>query len=322
MDSETRETPVSTPTDELANLLAEGERAAFHGPPASAVDALTRAVGLATAGGRLAEATAASWLLGVAQAASGRFGTALATLAAVADPLSSAIAGEPVAAERLLFGALAAATAASVHRQLGRHRAARELDRLGLRASDGQSGLDEAVFDCQLGLASDAVGLSESDTARREIAACARLLDVHPDWWRQRVRLDWVRAEIDLLDDDAAAAQHAAAAAVERAEAARAPRHVAKGLLFLGVAQAQSGMSQALATLRRAAMLGEQLGATPLVWPARALIGALLADTEPTESARSLQAARSAVLTIAGDLPDDVREEWLTRPDIEVLLSV
>ena len=321
MDSETRDTPASTP-DELADLLAEGERAAFHGPPGNAVAALTHAVELATAGGRLAEATAASWLLGVAQAASGRFGTALATLDAVTNPLRGAVAGDPVTAERVLFGALAAATAASVHRHLGRHRAACELDQLGLRASDGQPGLDEAVFDCRLGLASDAVGLSESDIARSEIAACVQLLDAHPDWWRQRVRLDWVRAEIDLLDDDAAAAQRAAAAAVERAEVARAPRHVAKGLLFLGVAQAQSGMSQALATLRRAAMLGEQLGATPLVWPARALIGALLAETDPTESARSLQAARSAVLTIAGDLPDDVREEWLTRPDIEVLLSV
>jgi hypothetical protein len=27
-------------------------------------------------------------------------------------------------------------------------------------------------------------------------------------------------------------------------------------------------------------------------------------------------------LAIAGDLPDDVREEWLSRPDIEALLSV
>ncbi|HET9188627.1 MAG TPA: hypothetical protein VFN80_11760, partial [Acidothermaceae bacterium] len=113
-----------------------------------------------------------------------------------------------------------------------------------------------------------------------------------------------------------------ASEAIDRAELAKAPRHVAKGLLFLGVAQAQSGSPDTLTTLRRAATLAEQLGTTPLIWPARALIGALLAEEDPATSARSLQAARSAVLTIAGDLPDDVREEWLVRPDIEALLSV
>jgi len=97
---------------------------------------------------------------------------------------------------------------------------------------------------------------------------------------------------------------------------------VAKGLLFLGVSQAQQGSADTVMTLRRAATLAEQLGTTPLIWQARALVGALLADSDPATSARSLQAARSAVLAIAGDLPDDVREEWLNRPDIEALLSV
>jgi hypothetical protein len=69
-------------------------------------------------------------------------------------------------------------------------------------------------------------------------------------------------------------------------------------------------------------MLAEQLGTTPLIWPARALVGAMLADDDPAASAKSLQGARSAVLAIAGDLPDDVREEWLARPDIEALLSI
>jgi hypothetical protein len=97
---------------------------------------------------------------------------------------------------------------------------------------------------------------------------------------------------------------------------------VAKGLLFLGVAQAQDGKDQALSTLRRAAMLAEQLGAVPLVWPARALVGALVAEDDPAESARSLQAARSAVLSIADDLPSDIHEEWLARPDISALLTL
>jgi len=33
------------------------------------------------------------------------------------------------------------------------------------------------------------------------------------------------------------------------------------------------------------------------------------------------RAVAAAVLAIAGDLPDDVRAEWLDRPDIEALLS-
>jgi hypothetical protein len=313
-------TPASS--DELANLLAKGERATFHGPPGMAVPALEQAVELATASNRIAEATAASWLLGVAQAARGRFGTALTLLGGVMGPLRAAVAGEETAPELRLFGALAAATVASVHRQLGRHTIAWDFDALGLTAADAIPGLDEAVFDCRLGLASDAVGLGERDIATTELGVAASVADAHPDWWRQRVRLDWVRAEIALLEENPAGAQEAAAEAIDRAELAKAPRHVAKGLLFLGVAQAQSGASDTLTTLRRAATLAEQLGTTPLIWPARALVGAMLAEEDPATSARSLQAARSAVLTIAGDLPDDVREEWLVRPDIEALLSI
>jgi hypothetical protein len=320
-DTDTPTAP-APPADELAGLLAKGERATFHGPPGMATAALEQAVELATASGRAAEATAATWLLGVAQAACGKFGTALSLLGGVMGPLRSAVAGEVTAPELRLFGALGAATVASVHRQLGRHTTAWDFDALGLTAADAIPGLDEAVFDCRLGLASDAVGLGELEIAQTELAVAAGVVEAHPDWWRQRVRLDWVRAEIRLLADDPAGAQEAAGEAIDRAELARAPRHVAKGLLFLGVAQAQSGAPETLTTLRRAATLAEQLGTTPLIWPARALVGAMLTEDDPTTSARSLQAARSAVLAIASDLPDDVREEWLARPDIEALLSI
>ena len=141
------------------------------------------------------------------------------------------------------------------------------------------------------------------------------------DWWRQRVRLDWVRAEVALLEGDVAQAVESAEAAVAGAEEARAPRHVAKGLLFLGVAQLHAGSDGATVTLRRAATLAEGLATLPLVWPSRALLGALLADSDPDESDRSLAAARNAVLAIAGDLPPNVREEWLNRPDIAELLG-
>jgi hypothetical protein len=96
---------------------------------------------------------------------------------------------------------------------------------------------------------------------------------------------------------------------------------VAKGLLYLGLAQVSSDDPDAVQTLRRAATLAESLGTVPLVWPARALLGALVSDDDRGESDRSLAAARSAVLAIAGDLPPGVRAEWLSRPDIAALLG-
>jgi hypothetical protein len=305
---------VTAPAD-LASLLATGEHAAFHGKPAAAVGALEQAVVLAQSQGRAAEVAAAAWLLGVALGAGGRYGGALTVL----SPLVEAARTEEAGPEGRLFGALASSTIASVHRQLGRHAIAREADltALGL-AGDAP----EAVFDAELGLASDAIGLEEGDEALARLEAARALVPARSDeWWRQRVRLGWVEAEVGLLEgrtDDAAAA---ALAAVEQAEQARAPRHVAKGLLILGIAQVSGASEEAPTTLRRAATLAESLGTVPLVWPARALLGALLADDDPAESARSLSAARSAVLAVAGDLPPGVRAEWLARPDVAALLE-
>jgi hypothetical protein len=303
---------------DLASLLASGERAAFHGPPGAAVGDLERAVGVAQRDGRRAEVAAAAWLLGVALSASGRYGGGLRVL----EPLIEAGEGADVdelAPELRLFGSLAASTAASVHRGLGRHDAAAVLDHRGLALSDAPG---EATFDCLLGLASDSVGMGELADARERLAQSEVVLGQHgDDWWRQRVRLGWARAEIALLAEQPHDAILAAAGAVSGAEAARAPRHVAKGLLFQGVAELQSGSEDAIATLRRAAGLAEGLAALPLIWQARALIGALLGGEESAEGARSLGTARSAVLTIAGDLPQDLRDEWLARPNVSALLE-
>lgn len=300
--------------EDLGQLLAAGERAAFHGPPAKAIDALSRAVEQAYAAGNSDASTAALWLLGVSLGACGRYGTALTTLTPVLE------AGESGSAPTAkLFGALAGASLGSIRRQLGRHAEARGVDERGLALTDGTG---EAAFTCLLGLAADAVGLGDSVTAHEHATAAEKLLPERTtEWWRQRVRYDWVHAEIALLDEQPEAAVEHAESAVERAERARAPRHVAKSLLFQGVAQIQSGDLAGAAALRRAATLAEGLGALPLVWPSRALLGALVADSDPAESAASLAAARSAVLAIAGDLPDDVRKAWLARDEIAALLG-
>lgn len=303
---------------DLASLLASGERAAFHGPPSAAVVDLERAVGVAQRDGRRAEVAAAAWLLGVALSAGGRYGGGLRVLVPLVEAGEGAEAGE-LAPELRLFASLAASTAASVHRGLGRHDAAAELDQRGLALADAPG---EASFDALLGLTADAVGCGDLALAEQRVVAAEAVLDGHGgDWWRQRVRMDWARAEIALLAERPHDAILAAAGAVSGAEAARAPRHVAKGLLFQGVAELQSGSEDALATLRRGAGLAEGLAALPLVWQSRALIGALLGGEDSAEGARSLAAARSAVLTMAADLPGDLREQWLARPNVSALLQ-
>ena len=319
---------------DLSSLLVTGERAAFHGKPAAAVAALEQAVALARAQGRAAESSAAGWLLGVALGAGGRYGGALTVLSPLVDSGRAAGSG----AEARLFASLSAATIGSVHRQLGRHAVARASD---LEARALGEGSDEATFDAVLGLASDAVGLGDLDEAAERLAEAEELVPPRADeWWRQRVRLGWASAEVALLDGDPDAAVRTALDAVDRAEGARAPRHVAKGLLILGLAQVSGGTAPDGAasdeaagddaagsdnapagTLRRAATLAESLGTLPLVWPSRALLGALVAEQDPEESARSLSSARSAALSIAGDLPPGVRAEFLARPDLAALLQ-
>ncbi|MBI1378468.1 MAG: hypothetical protein GC157_13430 [Frankiales bacterium] len=298
--------------DTLTDLLATGERAAFHGRPTAGIAPLQRAVELAHAHGHDAEATAAAWLLGVCLSASGRYGSAMVVL----EPLA---VSSPELPDRRLFASLAAATLASVSRQLGRHAEGRAIDNRALELAGDAA---EARFDALLGLAADAVGLDDVTAADAALGEAVAVADGRPDWWRQRVRLDWVRAEVALLRDRPEEAVARSTTAIAAAEAAGAPRHVAKGLLFCGVSQVQAGaFDEAAHSLRRAASLAESLGAVPLVWPARAVLGALVAATAPEEGAAALLSARQVVRQIAEDLPGPFAEDWLARPDIAALLA-
>jgi hypothetical protein len=300
-------------SDDLAELLATGERAAFHGRPASGVVALESAFERARDDGKGAEATAAAWLLGVCLAAAGRFGGSLAVL----EPLVAA--GHSDVPERRLFAALAASTSAAVRRQLGQIDQAKRLDDAALSYSDGAP---EATFDAMIGLAADAVVTEDAVTAQPLLEKARLLTDGHQDWWRQRVRLAWVEAEVALLVGEPERAGAILLGAVQLAEVSGAPRHVAKTLLLLAVSQVQGGeLGEAENTLRRSATLAESLGALPTLWPSRALLGALLEESAPAESARSLAAARGGVIAIADDLPDDLRGVWLDRPDVAALLG-
>ena len=300
-------------SEDLAGLLASGERAAFHGRPDAGVEPLRRAVELAFSEGLSAEAAAAGWLLGVCLSSAGRYGSALQILEPVATPEGD------IGPELQIFAALASASAASVHRQLGRHGAARTYDEQGLARTDGSG---EAAFDCLLGLAADAVGLGEKAAAQEHLAAAQKLAEGRAEWWRQRVRLGWLDAEVGLLVGDGETAATAAEQAVDLAERSGAPRHVATGLLCLGVAQVEAGrLDDAATALKRGGLLAESLGTLPLLWPTRAVLGALLAESDPKQSTKCLASARATVETIAKDVPDDLRDEWLARPDVGALLG-
>ena len=73
--------------------------------------------------------------------------------------------------------------------------------------------------------------------------------------------------------------------------------------------------------LARAAVLAEGLGARPLVWPSRGLLGALQASSVPEESERNLESARAVIRDMAADLPPLLADEWLARRDIRTLLG-
>jgi hypothetical protein len=308
--------PAAVPdADDLAGLLAQGERAAFHGRPGDALAPLGGAIAAATGQGREPERRVAVWLRAVALGAVGRYADALADL----GPL---VAEPGAGAPEQLVAALACETFASVHRQIGSHADARVLDERGLVLAEPLGvAATEARLDCLVGLAADAVGLDEVEEAERRLAAATSAVGQGGTavGWRPRCRVDWVRAEIALLRRDPEAAILAAGAALDTARHASAPRHVAKSLLFLGVAQATAGRAEAVTTLRRAAATAGDLGTVPLSWPAQAVLGALVGPGAEGDAA--LAAARTEVRALADALPLPVRERWLARPDLVALLA-
>jgi len=295
---------------ELEELLATGERAAFHGRPADGVAPLRLAIELAS--GDQATIAGATWLLGVCLAASGQYGSAMNTLGPLAAQAAGSVGGN-------VFGSLAASTLASINRQLGRHGEALEIDDYALVLA-GDS--PEAQFDARLGRAADLVGTGDVAGAQAEFDNLEPLIHGRADWWRQRVRRDWLATEFALVQDDGPAAVDASARAVEAAEAVDAPRHVAKGLLFHGVALVKvDDHLRAADVLRRSAMLSERVGALPLLWPARGVLGALIQHLHPEEAADAFESAKATIQAIAGDLPDSYADDLLRRPDIVALFE-
>lgn len=252
------------PTDPVSDLISSlvsgpmsdldaAYRAIFHGRPAR---------GLQILGSWHPTAPPAAWLAGVALGAVGRYDEAR-------DALRPVLKHPPDRVDR--YRSLAASTYASLERQQGRYDSAAEFDRVAAATAGGSL---DAQLDALVGLTADAVGHGDLATARANLATLDAVLASAPpppvpsqpglppprDNWRAPIRRGWVACEVALLAEDPPAAVAAVLPAVTLAARRAAPRHLAKSLLFLGVAVRE--------TVERRMMITKEIGRKDTGWPA------------------------------------------------------
>jgi hypothetical protein len=221
------------------------------------------------------------WLAAVVLGGQGRYAAATALLTELrhtADPV---------------LASLAASTLASQRRQVGGHAAARRLDGEALARLAGVEPVADdpdcvdaagALTDALTGLAADAIGVGGPARRLHVVAAdtVERLGGTEGHRWRSAVRLDWVRAEIELAAGRPADALVPAERAVAVATAAGAVRHRVKSRMVLAATLAN--LHDVVSKERAEALLecdlrhNEALGLTPLVWPCALLLGELRPD--------------------------------------------
>mgnify|MGYP000844777348 CR=1 FL=1 len=284
--------------------LEQAQWAVFHGPIAEAVPLLE---GLTSLDDHAQ--VYARWLHGVALGACGRYGEALELVELIPQ-------GTPeFSMARSLRGSLL--------RQIGVHDLALLADRQAMSAAATPGAAIEALT----GLSADAVGLQDAASAASTLAQAGSLLErvsadpvTAPTWWRHRVRVEWVRCEVALLQERAGEAADHAALALAAAEAATAPRHVAKSLLFTGVTQIESGdPAAALPTLRRAVMLSSSMGFQAVAWPTHAVLAALLQASDPKAAQEHAKQASTITAHLRRGLSGQLAARWDERADIRAL---
>ncbi|HQR80414.1 MAG TPA: hypothetical protein PLT68_09360 [Actinomycetota bacterium] len=284
--------------------LERSEWTVFHGAIA---DALPLLDALPEMSGR--SALYAQWLRGVALGASGRYGEAL-------DVVERISVGTPEYS-------MARSLRASLLRQLGCHDLALVADRVAMSSAATPG----AAIEAMTGLAADAVGLQEDMTATTMLGQARSLLervaaDPHsaPTWWRHHVRLAWVECEVALMQSRYPEAVRHAARSLSEAEAANAPRHVAKSLLFLAVSEIEDGdRDSGLHNLQRSLMLSNSMGLQAVAWPTHAVLAALLKDSDPETARTHFLAAGAITETLRLGLSGELAERWDARADIVAL---
>lgn len=283
--------------------VERAEWAVFHGAITEAIPVL-----LATTGLQGREALYADWLLAVALGAVGRYGEALEVLERI----------PPATPEY----SMARSLRASLLRQLGCHDLALVADREAM----SNAATPGAAIEAMTGLAADAVGLQDAVTAGNTLNQAQSLLtrvaaDNPQSWWRHSVRVEWVACEISLMSSNPGPAQARAESALALAENANAPRHVAKSLLFVAVAQIENGKhEEAAGNLRRSLMLSTSMGYLAVAWPAHAVLAALLRASDPQGSHAHFAQAAEVIRTLRSGLSGDLATRWDARPDVAALL--
>ncbi len=232
------------------------------------------------------------WLRAVAAGGQGRYGSALADLAALcrARPAGALVS-------------LAHSTRASFLRQLGWHTRARGWDGRAL----GCAGVDpEAVADALIGLAADALGIGRLAASAR---ALQRAGDVVTESVPARlpVRLAWVSAELAMVSGDGSAAVIQADRAVEAAATLGSARHRVKSQVVLAAALCSAGDIEASRRVADAALdEAERLGMVPLRWALACLLADIGSATRPA----------GEVLAVRDESADTVRSRggvWAVR---------
>jgi len=231
------------------------------------------------------------WLRAVAAGGQGRYGNALADLAALRrgprGPLVS----------------LAHSTRASFLRQLGWHERARSWDG---RASALSGGDPEAGADALIGLAADALGVGRFAASGRALSRAADLV-AEPVPARLHVRMAWVSAELAMARGQGSEAVGHADAAVARAAALGSARHTVKSEVVRAAALCCAGDLDSSRRAADAALDGaERLGMIPLRWALAVLLAGI------GSSARS----EAEISTIRDCSADTVRSRggvWAVR---------
>ncbi|MCV7268351.1 hypothetical protein [Mycolicibacterium doricum] len=198
------------------------------------------------------------WLRAVAAGGQGRYAVALTDLTA----LSRCAGPAPQS--------LAMSTRASFLRQLGGHRLAANWDGRALLVAD----TEVAAADALIGLAADALGVCRFPASQRLLDRAAAVLEAAHDA-RLAVRLEWVSAELAMMQGDGATAVEHAERAVAAAAVFTSLRHRVKSDVVLAAALCSNGELDRCRAIADAAL--DRAGALGLV-PLRWALASLLAD--------------------------------------------
>ena len=256
------------------------------------------------------------WIIGLALGNLGRMSSALAALSRALDRCRRN--GD------IFFEARILNSIGWIHRELGDHARALELDRLSVEAGRRSKNL-EAEANSLINVALGETEAGRSDAARAACAAVEAIFQ-REDWmrWRYALRLYVARAEGALAAGDLQLATRGAASLLEQAGRHKAAKYVALARLLLARAALAAG------DLARAAQEGahalEALSDRPAVlvsWRVQALLGDVSSRLGDDGAARAAFARAAAQIRAIADGVEDetLRATFLAAASVREALD-